>query len=146
MLDELEPQTANEAALASRAVIAHHASAACFSRAVLPDMPPALQSQLIGKAMALSRLSSQLIKALRQGRQPALAEAGFDPMAMLAAFGEFNPMQSGEAPPQKAPAQPRTSRPAAPANPAATVAARPDLLMQAIMSGAGFAGGKFAAG
>jgi len=31
-------------------------------------------------------------------------------------------------------------------NPAAALAARPDLLMQAIMAGAGFAGGNFAAG
>jgi hypothetical protein len=60
MLDELAPQTAIEAALASRAVIAHHGSAECFRRAVQPDITPALQSRLISKAMALSRLSSQL--------------------------------------------------------------------------------------
>ena len=93
MLDELGPQTATEAALASRAVIAHHASAECFRRAVQPDITPALQSRLISNAMALSRLSSQLTKALAQTQAEAFAMPGGD---VLAAFGKFNPIQAGE--------------------------------------------------
>ena len=141
MLDELGPQTATEAALASRAVIAHHASAECFRRAVQPEITPALQSRLISKAMALSRLSSQLTKALAQTQAEAEAFAmpGSD---VLAAFGKFNPMQSGEPAPSKS----RSGAKAPPMNPAAALAARPDLLMQAIMSGAGFPAGSFAAG
>ena len=61
---------------------------------------------------------------------------------LLAAFGKFNPMQSGEA----APAKGQTTHPAPPVNPAAALAALSDLLMQAIMSGAGFPAGTFAAG
>jgi hypothetical protein len=139
MLDELGPQTATEAALASRAVIAHHASAECFRRAVQPDITPALQSRLISNAMALSRLSSQLTKALAQTQAEAFAMPGGDALAMLS---QFNPMQSGE----PAPSKPRSGANGSPVNPAAALAARPDLPMQAIIAGAGFPGGTFAAG
>ena len=122
---------------ASRAVTAHHASAECFRRAVQPGTTPALQTHLTSTAMALSRLSSQLIKALAQSPAEAFAMPGAD---ALAAFGEFNRNKAGQAP-----SRPRPAHPAAQVNPAVVLAARPDLPMQAIMAEAGFTNGKFAA-
>ena len=96
MFQEYLPQNATELALAMRAVIAHHTSGACVRRAMIPEMPLVLQTRLIAQGIALSRLSSQLMKAFR-------AEPGkiLEPMpgrAPAKAAVQVNPMQSGEAP------------------------------------------------
>jgi hypothetical protein len=94
MFGECGLRNATESALAVRAIIAHHASAACFRRAVLPTVPLALQIRLVAQGAALSRLSLRLIKALRRG---SAAEGRACPVAAANSV-QFNSMRSGDKP------------------------------------------------
>ncbi len=140
MYQECLPQNATESALATRAVIAHHVSTACFRRAMIPDMPLTLQTKLIAQGIALSRLSSQLMKALRAepGKiNPMQSGAPARPASPAKAPGQFNPMQSGDKPaPQPAPAAPQAA--------AERPVTDPKEAMQAIMAATGRGGRKFA--
>ena len=136
MYQECVPQNATESVLAMRAVIAHHTSTACFRRAMLPEMPMVLQTRLIAQGIALSRLSSAPVKALRAepGRiDPMQSGAPARPAAPAKASVQFNPMQSGDKlAPQPAPVA--AERPVTDPKPA----------MRAIMAATGRGGRKYA--
>jgi hypothetical protein len=66
MLTALAPRDALQAALAARAVSAHHAAMECFRRGALPEVPDVVMTRLLASGAALSRLSLQMIKALEQ--------------------------------------------------------------------------------
>ena len=55
VLAALQPRDAIEAALAARAVVAHHAAMECFRRAALAEVSDLLMGRLFAKAMALSQ-------------------------------------------------------------------------------------------
>jgi hypothetical protein len=66
MLTQLNPRDAIQAALAARAVTAHHASMECFRRAARLEGTDVMFRQLMATGSALSRQSEQLIKTLEQ--------------------------------------------------------------------------------
>ncbi len=59
-------QTQREAAAAAHALASHCCSMECFRRAVLPDAPDNVAIRWYGKALALSRMSTEMVRTLRQ--------------------------------------------------------------------------------
>ena len=66
MFAALHPRDPIEAAYAARAVAAHYASMECLRRAVLPDTPHNLADRLYGKALSLSRMSTDMDRTIRK--------------------------------------------------------------------------------
>jgi hypothetical protein len=66
MFAALHPRDPTEAAYAARAVAAHYASMECLRRAVLPDTPHNLADRLYGKALSLSRMSTDMDRTIRK--------------------------------------------------------------------------------
>jgi hypothetical protein len=62
----LHPRDPTEASYAARAVAAHYGSMECLRRAALPDTPDTVADRLYGKALALSRMSTDMVRTLRQ--------------------------------------------------------------------------------
>jgi hypothetical protein len=132
MIAALQPRDPTEASYAARAVAAHYGSMECLRRAVLPDTPDNVADRLYGKALALSRMSKDMDRTLRQCQaetpraqpQPAAQPSVPAPPPSAAAsppaaipenpVGRQDPMSSE----RKSPA-----RPAAPASQPETAAA-----------------------
>jgi hypothetical protein len=66
LIAALHPRDPTEAAVAARAVAAHYGSMECFRRAALPDTPDNVADRLYGKALALSRMNTDMVRTLRQ--------------------------------------------------------------------------------
>src|SRR5271157_5528636 len=66
LIAALHPRDPTEAADAARAVAAHYGSMECFRRAVLPNAPDNVAIRWYGKALALSRMNTEVIRTLRQ--------------------------------------------------------------------------------
>ncbi len=64
MIAALHPNNPVEAAYAVRATAAHFASMECFRRTTIPDTPDNVGQRWFGKALALSRMSTDLIDVL----------------------------------------------------------------------------------
>ena len=64
MIAALRPSNPIEAAYAVRATAAHFASMECFRRTTQPDTPDIVGQRWFGKALALSRMSTDMIDAL----------------------------------------------------------------------------------
>jgi len=128
MIAALQPRDPTEAAYAARAVAAHYGSMECFRRAALPDAPDNVADRLYGKATALSRMSTDMDRTLRQ-RQAETACAQPQPAAQPSMPA---PPPSAAAPPPAASLpenpigrqDPMSSERPSPAPPAAT-ASRP---------------------
>jgi len=116
MLASLHPADAVQAALAARAVAMHHAAMECMRRSTHPDAGSALVAKLYVTAMALSRMSIQLMKVLAQ-RQTEDSRAHRAAPARPAAAGVAAGASAGAAAPGA------QARPALPAQPAASAAA-----------------------
>ena len=74
MVAALGPSNPVEAAYAVRATAAHFASVECSRRTTIPDTPDNVGQRWFGKALALSRMSTDLIDALTAS-QDATAKA-----------------------------------------------------------------------
>ncbi len=85
LIAALHPRDPVEATYAARAAAAHYASMECFRRAILPDTPDNAAIRWHGKAIALSRMNKDMIRALRESQaethhaepppvQPAVAQ------------------------------------------------------------------------
>ena len=80
MIAALRPSNPIEAAYAVRATAAHFASMECFRRTTQPDTPDIVGQRWFGKALALSRMSEDMMDALtdcqeatpRAKQQPAV--------------------------------------------------------------------------
>ena len=64
LIAALHPNNPIEAAYAVRATAAHYASMECFRRTTIPDTPDNVGQRWFGKALALSRMSSDMMDAL----------------------------------------------------------------------------------
>jgi hypothetical protein len=62
----LHPRDPVEAMLAARIVSAHHASIACFSRAMQPDVEDGMAIRQRAKAITLSNLATRTLRELKQ--------------------------------------------------------------------------------
>jgi hypothetical protein len=71
LITALGPRNAVEAAYAARAAAAHYGVMECFRRAALPDTPDSAALRWQGKAIALSRMSIQMLRELEQCRKAA---------------------------------------------------------------------------
>ena len=71
MLAALHPSNPIEAAYAVRATAAHFASMECFRRTTIPDTPDNVGQRWFGKALALSRMSTDMIDALTDSQEAA---------------------------------------------------------------------------
>jgi hypothetical protein len=80
MIATLQPRDPVEASYATRAVAAHFGSVECFRRAALPDTPDNVALRLFGRAESLSRMSTEMVRMLRQ-RQAETAGAQPQPAA-----------------------------------------------------------------
>jgi hypothetical protein len=103
MLAALQPRDAVEAALAARAVATHHASMACFRRAVAVGLSDQMMSRLFATGTALSRMSMQLVRAIdaRKRAAPGARAAATAPNpveAMSAIQCAHQPMPSEPSP------------------------------------------------
>jgi hypothetical protein len=66
LIATLRPRDPLEAAYATRAAAAHYGSMECCRRAVLPDLPDNAAIRWHGKALALSRMSNEMVRTLKQ--------------------------------------------------------------------------------
>ena len=96
LIAAFHPRDPREAAYAVRAAAAHYGAMECFRRAMLPDTPDNAVIRWHGKAVALSRMNTEMVRTLRECQ--------------------------AEAPRAQSPAQP-AARPAMPASPIRAVAA-----------------------
>jgi len=62
LISALRPRDPVEAAYTARAAAAHHASMECFRRAILPDTPDNAATRWHGKAIALSRMNTDMTR------------------------------------------------------------------------------------
>ncbi len=108
LIAALRPRDPIEAAYAARATAAHYGAMECFRRAMLPDTPDNAALRWIGKAVALSRMNTDMLRTLREC-QAATPRAQPQPQPQPAARS----------------AVPPASAPAAAARPAAGIAAKP---------------------
>jgi hypothetical protein len=120
MLASLHPTDAVQAALAARAVAMHHAAMECMRRTTHPEASSAQVAKLFVTAMALSRMSIQLMKALAQ-RQTEDSRAHRAAPAKPAATGMAAGAGGAAAGAQARPPAPE-QRPAVPNKPAAAAA------------------------
>jgi hypothetical protein len=124
----LRPRDPWEAALAVRAMAAHHAVMESFRCAAQPDLPASLMLRHQGRAIQLSRLMDRTMQALSDRQQgPALpAEAlPAEIQAALAAEPVPAPPVAAQAPPKAPAAPPAAAQPPARQQPAARPAAAP---------------------
>ena len=70
LIAALHPRDPLEAAYATRAAAAHYGSIECFRRALLPDVPDEAAIRWHGKAVALSRMNTDMVRLLTE-RQAA---------------------------------------------------------------------------
>ncbi len=96
LIAAFHPRDPREAAYAVRAAAAHYGAMECFRRAMLPDTPDNAVIRWHGKAVALSRMNTEMVRTLRECQ--------------------------AEAPRAQSPAQP-AARPAMPPSPTRAVAA-----------------------
>ncbi len=66
LIAALRPRDPMEAAYATGAAAAHYGSMECFRRAMFPDLPDNLAIRWHGKAVALSRLNTEMVRTLRE--------------------------------------------------------------------------------
>jgi len=71
MIAALRPSNPIEAAYAVRATAAHFASMECFRRTTQPDTPDSVGQRWFGKALALSRMSTDMMDALTDRQEAA---------------------------------------------------------------------------
>jgi hypothetical protein len=71
LIAALHPRDPVEAACAARAAAAHYGSMECFRRAMLLDTPDGAALRWHGKAVALSRMNTEMVRELRQGQAEA---------------------------------------------------------------------------
>jgi hypothetical protein len=62
----LQPRNSVEASYAARAAAAHYGSMECFRRTMLPGTPDNAGLRWQGKALALSRMNTEMVRALRE--------------------------------------------------------------------------------
>lgn len=74
LLASLDPHDPIEAAYAARAAAAHYGAMECFRRAMLPETPDSAAIRWQGKAIALSHMMTQMVRAVRAS-QAATADA-----------------------------------------------------------------------
>jgi hypothetical protein len=126
MIAALHPRDPTEAGYAARAVAAHYGSMECLRRAVLPETPHNVADRLYGKALSLSRMSTDMDRTIRKCQaetpcaqpQPAAQPSLPTPPPAAATpehpVGRQDPMSSE---------RPSPARPAAPASRPETAAA-----------------------
>ncbi len=66
LITAFRPRDPVEATYAARAAAAHYGSMECFRRAMLPDIPDNAAIRWHGKAVALSRMNTEMVRELRQ--------------------------------------------------------------------------------
>jgi hypothetical protein len=66
LIAALRPRDPIEAAYATRAAAAHYGSMECFRRAMFPDTPDNAAIRWHGKAVALSRMNTEMVRTLRE--------------------------------------------------------------------------------
>src|ERR1700689_1601689 len=66
LIAALLPRNPIEAAYATRAAAAHYGSMECFRRAMFPDTPDNAAIRWHGKAMALSRMNTEMVRTLKE--------------------------------------------------------------------------------
>ena len=143
LIAALHPRDPLEAAYATRAAAAHYGAMECFRRAMFPDLPDNLAIRWHGKAVALSRLNTEMVRTLRECQaatphvqpQPVARPAVPRPLAPPEAArpaaappaspaGRQDPMPSERPSPAPA-ASAVTPRPAKPSPPIAAEADQP---------------------
>lgn len=89
LIAALRPRDPMEAAYATGAAAAHYGSMECFRRAMFPDLPDNLAIRWHGKAVALSRLNTEMVldAAGAPGGDPARATAAGGPADRALASG-----------------------------------------------------------
>jgi hypothetical protein len=140
LIAALRPRDPLETAYATRAAAAHYGSVECLRRAMLPDVPENTAIRWAGKALALSRMNTEMVRQVRQCQaetthpQPT-AQAAAVPStttqpttpAPATSAGRQDPMPSERVPSDRMPSD-RMSQPppfAPPAQPATPTAAKP---------------------
>jgi hypothetical protein len=118
----LRPRDPLENAYAIRAAAAHYGSVECLRRAMLPDVPDNAAIRWHGRALALSRMNTDMVRHLQQ-RQADLAHTPAPPVVQPATPPPATPPtaagQTTSAPPKSAGRQdPMPSERAPPAPPA----------------------------
>jgi hypothetical protein len=71
-LAELTPSNAAEAMLAAQVVSTHHAAMDCYQKAAAPDLSNAMVVRILGRALALSRMSLRMMGMLEKSRKQTL--------------------------------------------------------------------------
>ena len=79
LIAALRPSNPIEAAYAVRATAAHFASMECFRRSTIPDTPDGVGQHWFGKALALSRMSTDMMDALTDCQEAAAPHAKQQP-------------------------------------------------------------------
>jgi hypothetical protein len=97
LIAALRPRNPVEAIFAVRAAAAHYGSIECLRRTMLPDTPDNAGIRWAGKAVALSKLSTEMIHALQQSQAAT-------PRALPQALAQSQPGARPAAPLPAAPA------------------------------------------
>jgi hypothetical protein len=121
MLTALQPRDAIEAALAARAVVAHHAAMECFRRAALAEASELSVGRLFAKAMALSQMSMQMMRmidARKRAAPGAWPSASANPLEAGLAGAPPRPRAPSPKDPMSSEPRPATQAAATPGNPA----------------------------
>ena len=66
LIGVLRPRDPLEAAYATRAAASHYGSVECMRRALLPDVPHNAAIRLSGRALALSRMNTDMVRMLKE--------------------------------------------------------------------------------
>jgi hypothetical protein len=137
LIAALHPRDPLEAAYATRAAAAHYGSIECFRRALLPDVPDEAAIRWHGKAVALSRMNTDMVRLLTErqaatprGQSQPAGRPATSPLAALeeavrrAAARAAKPAGERDPMPSERPAL-APSAPASTPQPEAAVAAKP---------------------